>query len=213
MDRRRTEIIRRRYDRVALIYDLMEGPGGVMNRWRRALWSRASGRVLEVGVGTGRNMPYYPPGVQVTAIDFSPRMLERARKRAARLGLGVDLRLMDAQQMDFPDGSFDTVVTTCVFCSVPDPVLGLREVRRVCRPDGQVLLLEHVRSRMPLVGELLDILNPITTLLIGVNINRDTVGNIRRAGLVIVEEKDLWLDILKEIVARPAGEGGEDAGR
>jgi len=89
---------------------------------------------------------------------------------------------MDAQALAFKDGRFDTVIATFVFCSVPDPVAGLRELRRVLRPDGQLLLLEHVRAEQPLVGALMDLLNPVATRMMGANINRRTVDNVRAAG-------------------------------
>lgn len=200
----RTAVIRRRYDRIACFYDVMErGTGGRMPRWRKGLWEGVRGEILEVGVGTGKNMPYYPPRARVTAIDFSPRMLERARRRALSLGVQVDLRLMDAQQLEFPDNRFDTVVATCVFCSVPDAVRGLREIHRVLGPDGQLLLLEHMRSGLPLLGSVMDILNPLAVGLTGANINRRTLDNVRAAGFRIVSVQDLLLDIFRRIVAAP----------
>lgn len=204
----RTELIRRKYNRFARFYDLGEGmmESRRMTNWRRELWEGARGDVLEVGVGTGRNMRFYPPGARVTAIDFSPRMLERARRRAGDAGIKVDLRLMDAQRMEFPDDSFDTVIATCVFCSVPDPVQGLREIRRICRPDGRVFLLEHMRSEYPVIGGLMDVFNPVSVGLLGVNINRRTLANIEAAGLQIVEVRDLVMDIVKKIIASPAKE-------
>lgn len=114
-----------------------------------------------MGVGTGKNMPYYPDDVQVTAIDLSERMLSRARRRAKRLGLSVGLRRMDAQALAFPSDTFDTVVATFVFCSVPDPVIGLRELGRVCKPEGEIRLLEHMRARNEALGRLMDIANPL----------------------------------------------------
>jgi len=110
---------------------------------------------------------------------------------------------MDAQALAIADASFDVVVTTCVFCSVPDPVLGLREVRRVLRPGGRILLLEHVRSRLPLLGRCMDWLNPISVRLQGANINRDTVGNVQRAGLHIGQVDNLLLDIFKLVEGGP----------
>jgi ubiquinone/menaquinone biosynthesis C-methylase UbiE len=105
---------------------------------RAALWARVRGpRVLEVGVGTGLTLPLYPPGMQITAVDLSPRMLQRARVRAAELGTPVESREADAHALPFTDASFDTVIATCVFCSVPDPLRGLRELRRVLVADGQ----------------------------------------------------------------------------
>ncbi len=171
--------------------------------WRERLWSMVEGpQVLEVGVGTGKNIPFYPSGMEVTAIDLTPGMLEKALKRASKLNLDVDLHLGDAQMMGFPDASFDTVVATCVFCSVPDPILGMREVLRVLKPGGQVLLLEHVRSAQAFLGALMDTVNPLVVRLVGANINRRTVENVRRAGLTVESVEDLGMgDIFKLIVA------------
>ncbi len=199
-----SEVTRKRYNRIAPLYDLMEA---LMERsrfrtWRQLLWSQVQpGRILEVGVGTGKNMPYYPEGAQVTAIDLSDRMLERARERARALGLNVDIHLMDVQALTFPDNSFDTAVATFVFCSVPDPVLGLREIARVVRPGGDIWLLEHVRVDKPIVGTLMDILNPLVVRVVGANINRRTVKNVRRAGLEIVSVRNLSDDLVKLIHA------------
>ncbi len=195
-----------RYDRIAPFYDLMEWftERAKFQEWRRLLWSRVpAGHVLEVGVGTGKNMPFYPPDAQLTAVDLSPRMLQRATKRARKLGLDVDLRQMDVQHLDFPDGSLDAAVTTFVFCSVPDPVTGLRELGRVVRPDGDIWLLEHVRVNRPLVGPLMDALNPLVLRIIGANINRQTVENVRRAGLEIAGVENLSGELVKLIHAKP----------
>lgn len=184
-----TELTRERYNRIAAEYDRREAMMERMFRaWRRKLWARVRGpRVLEVGVGTGKNMPYYPPGLQVSAIDLSPAMLARARHHATELGIEVDLREMDAEHLAFPDASFDTAVATCVFCSVPEPIRGLAEMRRVVRPGGQVLLLEHVRAANPLLGRLMDVLNPLVVQRMGANINRRTIENVRAAGLKLVD--------------------------
>lgn len=193
--------IRHRYDRIAPLYDFLEAgmERGLFRRYRRSLLEGLNGSVLEVGIGTGKNLPFYPREVDLVGIDFSRRMLDRARRSAARLGRPVDLIEMDAQAMAFRDNSFDVVVTTCVLCSVPDPVAGLREIRRVCRPDGQVLMLEHVRSGIPAVGRIMDWLNFLPLHLYGANINRRTLENLRLAGMQDVRSEDLWLDILKRI--------------
>jgi ubiquinone/menaquinone biosynthesis C-methylase UbiE len=204
-DPKATEATRRRYERIAPMYDLMEAlPEQRYQSWRQRLWSLVEGpEVLEVGVGTGKNMPYYPGDLQVTAIDLTPSMLEKARARAQELGLDVDLRLGDVQELEFPDETFDTVVSTCVFCSVPDPILGLHEVLRVLKPGVRLLMIEHVRSGNPLLGNVMDLLNPVVFRAMGPNINRHTVANVDRAGLVVYRAEDLGLgDIFKLIVAR-----------
>ena len=196
-----TETIKRRYNRTARFYDCMDRM--FSKKTRMEVISQAKGKILEVGVGTGKNLPLYSPGCDVTGIDFSPGMLRRARARAEKLGMSVKLIEMDAQNMDFPDNIFDTVVATCVFCSVPDPVKGFREIKRVCKKEGQVILLEHVRSENPLLGKIMDILNPLTVRLTGANINRDTVANLQKAGLVPSRVFNVKGDILKIINARP----------
>jgi ubiquinone/menaquinone biosynthesis C-methylase UbiE len=206
-DQRQTSLTRARYDRLAPFYDTMEW---VMERtsqvrqWRAELWRRVpAGRVLEVGVGTGKNMAYYPAGANVTAIDLSERMLARARRRAATLGLEVDLRLMDVQHLDVPDQVFDAAVATFVFCSVPAPVDGLRELRRVVRPEGDIWLLEHVRIDRAVIGPIMDALNPVVVRMMGANINRRTVQNVALAGLSVVEVRNLRGALVKLIHARP----------
>jgi ubiquinone/menaquinone biosynthesis C-methylase UbiE len=196
-----TEIIKRRYNRAALFYDWMDRM--ISPALRRKVLALARGKVLEVGVGTGKNLPYYPPGCEVTGIDFSPRMLARARTKAPSAPVPVNLMEMDVQKLEFADNTFDTVVATFVFCSVPDPVKGLREIRRVCKPEGRIILLEHVRSENPLLGALMDILNPIPLYLIGSNINRRTVENVKAAGLKIHDLTDVKGKIVKLIIASP----------
>jgi len=113
---------------------------------REWVCSRASGQVLEVAVGTGRNLTFYSQGVRITGIDLSPAMLEITRKRADQLGVDADLREGDAQQLPFADASFDTVVCTLSLCNIPDDRRAIAEMKRVLRPGGRLLLLDHVRS-------------------------------------------------------------------
>jgi ubiquinone/menaquinone biosynthesis C-methylase UbiE len=201
-----TEATRKRYDRVAPFYDFLEV---AVERFRFASWRARlrdrilGGRVLEVGVGTGKNFPYYSSNVKVTAIDLSPRMLQRAYRRAQALGLEVEMLEMDAQNLAFPDQTFDTVFATFVFCSVPDPVLGLQELRRVCKPGGRLLLLEHMRPGSALLGRLFDLLNPMVVRMMGANINRRTMENINKAGWKVRVEEGLSSDIVRWIEAEP----------
>lgn len=196
------EKIRSRYDRVSGVYDLFEQPMEMMalRRYRNGIMKELKGKVLEVGIGTGKNIPYYPDNIDVTAIDFSSRMLERAKIKAENLNKKVNILLMDVQQMDFPDNIFDCVFTTCVFCSVPDPVQGLKEIRRVCKPGGQIIMIEHVRSEKKVIGAFMDMINPVIVNLYGANINRRTINNIKTAGFISVEEINLMGDIVKKIV-------------
>ena len=150
----------------ALLYDAVMTPMGWfgLNRARLRLVQGLSGRVLEVGTGTGLLLPSYPPSVsEVVAIDIDPEMLARARDRRP----GVSLLQADVQQLPFPDSSFDTVVSCLVFCSVEDPARGLAELRRVLRPAGQLRMLEHVRAPHPTLSSLQDRLNPLWSHLSG----------------------------------------------
>jgi ubiquinone/menaquinone biosynthesis C-methylase UbiE len=201
-----TEKIRGKYDRISPFYDLMELllERVVFSRWRKKVFDAFDGeRILEVGVGTGRNFEFYPVGKPITAIDFSKGMLSRARKKAESKGVKVDLVDMDVQDIHFGDQSFDTIFGTFVFCSVPDPIKGLREIKRVCKRGGNVILLEHVRPKSTLLGRIFDLLNSITVKVMGVNINRNTVENIQSAGLNVQEEKNLFRDVVKLVVANP----------
>ena len=144
-----TDAIRSRWDRRAVHYD---AAGRLLERLligdsRAWIGRQATGRTLEVAVGTGRNLPHYPAGLDLTGLDLSPEMLARARRRAAELGRRVDLREGDAERLPFPDGSFDTVVCTLALCAVPDREAAIAEIDRVLRPGGRLLLLDHVERR------------------------------------------------------------------
>jgi ubiquinone/menaquinone biosynthesis C-methylase UbiE len=212
LDRSRT--VQARYDRASRFYDLTETVNDlVMFRGLRGKqWAKVKGeRVLEVGVGTGKNIPHHPPGSRVCAMDISPGMLRGAQRRAWKRGTEIDLILADAERLPFRDNVFDTSVSSCVFCSVPDPVRGLRDVQRVTRPGGQVVLLEHVRAGNRVIGKVMDWLNPLAVLLSGANINRDTVANVKRAGFEVETVHNYLWGLVKIIVARPQkiGQGGD----
>jgi ubiquinone/menaquinone biosynthesis C-methylase UbiE len=200
-----TEVTRNRYQRLSGWYDMM----GLLQEkkflpWRKRMWKLAAGpRILEVGVGTGRNLPFIPRNVEMAGIDLTPGMLNKAVKRAAELELNINLQIGDVQQLTFADASFDNVVATCVFCSVPDPILGLREIKRILKPGGRLFILEHVRSPNPVIGKIMDILNPVVVRIMGANINRKTMENILAAGLEVELCEDLDKSgIFKFIIAR-----------
>ena len=194
----------RRYDRVAWRYDFLESPREKMffSKLRKEMLVGVRGKVLDVGIGTGKNLSYYPADVELIGIDISPKMLEKARRRANTLGSEVDLRVMDVENLEFADSTFDFIVVTFVFCSATDPVKGLRELARVVKDDGTILLLEHVRSENKVIGKLMDWLNPIARWLFGPNINRQTLANVEAAGLEVVSVESKGPKILKKIVAR-----------
>ena len=200
-----TALTRARYQRISPIYDRIEW---LMERrfrpWRAKLWQLVYGPRVEVGVGTGKNMEFWPLNCKITGIDLTPGMLDIARRRAKNLNRqDSDLRLGDVLHLEFPSASYDTVAATFVFCSVPDPIQGLREIGRVVRPDGQILLLEHVRIDRPVIGTLMDALAPLVVRLNGANINRRTVENVYAAGLQIDRIEDLDdMGMFKLIFAR-----------
>lgn len=202
-----TEHTRSRYNLSAPVYDLVEWPAErlFIREWRMQIWASVEGpEVLEIGVGTGKNIPYYPNNVRVTAIDLAPRMVTRARERARRhLEKEVTVREMDVQALEFPDEHFDEVVATTVFCSVPDPVLGLSEALRVTKPGGTLHLLEHMRASTPVLGRLMDVLDSPIHWLAGMHVARETVQNVRRAGWDIQEVMSLSIaDIFRRIEAK-----------
>jgi len=197
--------IRKRYDRIAPYFEGMEAvmEGLFFRNWRKRLWAKVEGHhILEVGVGTGKNFDYYPKDARITAIDFSEQMLKQAEQKRARKNVAVDLQQMDIQSLYFADNSFDTVICSFVFCSVPSAVKGLKEVYRVCKPGGQVLLLEHVVSSNRIIAAVMNLLNPVVVALVGANINRDTVKNVKACPFTSVHVDDRSGDIIKLIEAK-----------
>jgi phosphatidylethanolamine/phosphatidyl-N-methylethanolamine N-methyltransferase len=199
---------RARYQRISPVYDKIEGFMEWRFRpWREKIWQFAYGpRILEVGVGTGQNMEFWPKECRVTAIDLTPGMLKIARQRAKILNRhNDDLLLADVQHLRLPAELFNTIIATFVFCSVPDPVQGLRELGRAIRPGGTILLLEHVRIDRPIIGMFMDLMAPVVVSLNGAYINRRTVANVQAAGLKIQQVMDLdKMGMFKLIFARAA---------
>lgn len=177
--------------------------GLFFRHWRKRCWALVEGHhILEVGVGTGKNFDYYPKDGRITAIDFSERMLKQAAQKRDRKQINVELELMDIQSLCFADNSFDTVIATFVFCSVPSAVKGMKELYRVCKPGGQVLLLEHVLSSNRVLASLMNLINPLVVALVGANINRNTVKNVKACAFSSVHIDQRSSDIIKLIEAR-----------
>ena len=173
------------YARLTPVYDLIFGaplqPGRVAAV--RQMGIRPGDRVLEVGAGTGINAPLYPRDCHVTAIDLSAPMLERARRRIARQGLAhVELLEQDAAQMTFADDFFDSVYAPYVISVVPDPVRVAREMRRVCRPGGRIVILNHFRSTNPVLSRLERAISPLTVHF-GFRLDLELTELLRRADL------------------------------
>ncbi len=192
---------KKKYDRVAEIYDLFEFPMEVLafSEWRKMLFNKVSGKlILEVGIGTGKNIPYH--NENFIGLDISRRMLERANERLKKTRKRAELIQGDVEFLPFKDNTFDAVVSTYVFCSVEDPIRGLKEVYRVLKPNGNAYFLEHMRCENEIGGKILDILNPVVSIF-GPEINRRTVENIKKVGFKIVEERWLMTSIFRLIVA------------
>lgn len=186
-----------KWNRKARTFDWINS--GVDRRYggyKRALFAKSRGKVMLVAAGTGLDFPLFPPDLDIVAIDFSTRMVERARLKSAHYPGRMEVLEADVQDLEFPDESFDTVATSCTFCSVPDPVQGLQEIHRVLKPDGQMLMFEHVRPGNFLLGAMMDVLTPIVSKA-GPELNRPTADNIRRAGFKITREFNIYLDMIK----------------
>jgi ubiquinone/menaquinone biosynthesis C-methylase UbiE len=185
------------YDRQMRFFDRVLFAGG-----REWACSHAQGDVLEIAVGTGRNLAFYPPGVKLTAIEFSPEMLAIARKRAEEIASQVDLREGDAQALEFEDGSFDTVVLTLALCTIPDDRKAVTEVRRVLRPGGRFVLMEHVRSPVLPVRAIQRLLDPVAVRFEADHLMREPLDYLVEVGFEIESvERSKW-GIVERVVAR-----------
>jgi ubiquinone/menaquinone biosynthesis C-methylase UbiE len=198
------ERLRRYWDKHARNYDRQ------MAFWERRLFgdgrqwvcAQATGEVLEIAIGTGRNLPLYPPGVRLTGVDFSLQMLELARRRAAQLGRRVDLRLGDAQVLDFPDASFDTVVCTLSLCAIPDERRAIAEMRRVLRPGGRLLLLDHVAAAPRAVRAVQWLLERVTVPLSEEHLLRRPLLQVQAEGFQVERRERSKLGIVERLTAR-----------
>ncbi len=201
------EEIRQKYERFARWYDLMDGVPEVLGVrvLRRRLLQRASGKVLEIAAGTGRNLRYYPTACQITAVDFSPAMLRVACKRADRLGQAIPFLVMDAENLAFHDRCFDTIVSSLTVCTFPDPAAALREMARVCRPNGRILLLEHGRSDVEWLGRLQDRRADRHAKALGCRWNREPLDLVRRAGLTLIAAQRTFFGIFHLLDAMSPG--------
>jgi ubiquinone/menaquinone biosynthesis C-methylase UbiE len=187
---------------LAPIYDRLLGPleRGSLGRWRRLTWEAVGGGSpgLEIGAGTGANFSLYPPEASVIGLDVSWRMLAQARKKPDRGD--TPLLAADVHALPFRDGAFAWVAATLVFCEVPDPARGLREVGRVLRPGGKLVLLEHVRPT-GWRGRAADALSALTAPIWGEHFNRETEAEVRAAGFELRAVRRLWHDAVVLIEA------------
>lgn len=191
-----------RYDAQIAFFEKIQFGGG-----REWLGERAHGRVLEVAIGTGRNLPHYPVDATVTGVDLSPAMLAIARRRAGDLGRDVDLHEGDAEQLPFGDASFDTVVCALSLCSIPDPATALGEMKRVLVPDGVLLLLDHIGSTWPPIYVAQWLLERLTIRAAGEHFTRRQLPLVQAAGFDIVETERLKAGTVERISARNPARG------
>src|SRR6266508_2294299 len=200
---RRAQRLRRYWDKHARTYDKQ------IAFWERRLFAdgrqwvcaQATGEVLEVAIGTGRNLPYYPNDIRLTGIEFSPAMLELAHRQADQLGRTVDLRLGDAQALDLPDNSFDTVVCTLSLCAIPDERRAVAEMRRVLRPGGRLLLLDHVVGSPWWVRAVQWLLELCTGPFQGEHMRRRPLLHVQAEGLEVERRERSKLGIVERLTA------------
>lgn len=201
-----TERVRAIYDATAAHYDREIASSEKMFFGDGRAWacSLAQGQVLEIAIGTGRNLPFYVADVELTGIEISPAMLELARQRASSLGREVELIAGDAQKLPFPDQHFDTVVCTLALCSIPDQRQAVAEVERVLRPGGRFVALEHVRSPNLIIRGLELLLEPFAVWTQGDHLLREPVEAVQAAGLSVEYLERQKLGIVERLIARKA---------
>ena len=199
----------RRYQRIAPFYDVLDLPFeyGRYRRIRAQVFHDLSGRLLDAGVGTGPNMPFYPSGAQVVGIDLSPAMISRAALRVAASPASVELQCMDVTGLDFPDGDFDAAVATFLFCVLPEELHlpALRELGRVVRPGGTIRFLEYVRPHGTVRRAVSRLWEPWIGWAYGASFDRDVEKHIAAAGLEPLDVHFVFSDLIKFIEARPRG--------
>jgi ubiquinone/menaquinone biosynthesis C-methylase UbiE len=192
----------RGYDGVAKFYDFLKS--GDSRRWEKPqmdFFKNLKGRVLYVGIGTGQEIVNFPPNLKIIAIDISAKMLKNAKQRIEEYQGQIYPIMMNAESLGFDDQIFDSIVTVCVFCTVENPVDGFKELRRVLKPGGKIYSFEHVLSQNPLYALILKYMNQLSTRLSGTRLDRDTGLNIRKAGLKIESETNIYQDIVKAFVS------------
>jgi|TARA_B100002003_G_scaffold252015_1_gene300306 ubiquinone/menaquinone biosynthesis C-methylase UbiE len=192
-----------KWDRAAPNFDLMAGKGAE-ERWapfKKELFGHMDGKILFLALGTGLDIATFPTGKEITAIDISPKMLEVAQPRIDNYEGTITAHAMDVHDIDFEDDTFDQVFTSCTFCSVPRPVEGLKALRRVLKPGGELFMFEHTGSRYYPFKIMMTLMTQLSRK-IGPEMNRTTVANVKAAGFEVLEVNNLFLDVVKTIRAK-----------
>lgn len=195
-----------KWDRTARIFDFMTGRGPE-RRWgpaKRRLFAHMQGRILFLALGTGLDIPFFPTGKDITAIDISPKMVEQAQERLAAYDGKIEAHVMDVHELTFEPESFDQVFTSCTFCSVPNPIEGLKALHRVLKPGGKLFMFEHTGSRFYPFKPMMNLMTALTRKL-GPDMNRTTVANVKAAGFKVTEVNNVFLDVVKTIKAVKPG--------
>lgn len=195
-----------RYQRIAWAYDFLDlaFEYGRYRKIRPQMFGGLSGRILDAGVGTGRNFPFYPPSSEIVGIDLSPAMLGRAKRRLPSAAAPVQLRQMDVTQLDFPDAHFDAAVATFLFCVLPDElqVAGMRELRRVVKPGGIIRCLEYTRPSSGMRRAMTRLWEPWVHWAYGAGFDRRTEQKAPEAGLQLIESRFVHDELIKFLGAR-----------
>jgi len=196
-----------RYERIAAFYDFLDFPFEYYRyrKMRPLLFEGLSGQLLDAGVGTGRNFPFYPSTAKVIGIDLSPAMLTRAERRRGLATAPVELRQMDVTRLDYPDRHFDGAVATFLFCTLPNElqVPALKELRRVVKPGGLIRLLEYTRPSGVVRHAITKIWEPWVYWAYGAGFDRRTEEHVPEAGLQLIDSRFVAGDLIKIITACP----------
>ena len=192
------------YDGIAKVFDFLRA--GDMRRWnshQKLLFENLSGNVLYVGIGTGLEIVNFPPNLNISAIDLSFQMLKRSGNRIQKYPGKINRYQMDTETTAFRENTFDTIVTVCVLCTVKNPNVCLKEIKRVLKPEGKLIMFEHVLSKNPVYALTLKTMSIFTEKLEGTYLDRQTVENAEKTGFEIVSHKNVYLDIVKALIAKP----------
>lgn len=192
----------RLFDRQARQYE-NKREGKTQQQWRQNLLNQADGEILELSVGAGANFPFYQPHVKITAVDFSPEMLSKAKRAASHHSLNADFILSDIEELEFKDHSFDTIVSTLSFCSYENPLRVLHKLSRWCKPEGNILLMEHGISSNFVASTVQKVLDPLLYRTIGCHHTRDMLGLISQTELTVQRVESYWLNMIHLIWAKP----------